>query len=182
MASSAHAEHLYQITIKLFGSEPEPPFEDERRLLADWGRKWGVDNDVGKIRSILMHRPGPELGMVDPAKKLAETGTFGDLEEGWYWQSDEIPPADDMRTQHDGLVAVLRAEGTGFFQLLRWIHHAQFGAGAVHQDGADLAHIIVDAPFAAPVRQQPAFVLERRFRLRAEKLDGGLVQVFGVGG
>ena len=65
MASSAHAEHLYQTTIKLFGSEPEPPFEDERRLMADWGRKWGVDNDVGKIRSILMHRPGPELDMVD---------------------------------------------------------------------------------------------------------------------
>ncbi|MEM9470845.1 MAG: arginine deiminase family protein [Pseudomonadota bacterium] len=111
MASSAHAEHLYQTTIKLFGSEPEPPFEDERRLLADWGRTWGVDNDVGKIRSILMHRPGPELNMVDPAKKLEETGTFGDLEEGWYWQSDEIPPADDMRAQHDALVEVLRAEG-----------------------------------------------------------------------
>ena len=70
MSSSAHAEHLYQAAIQLSGSEPEPPFEDERRLMAGWGRKWGVDNDVGKIRSVLMHRPGPELSMVDPARKL----------------------------------------------------------------------------------------------------------------
>jgi len=52
----------------------------------------------------------------------------------------------------------------------------------MHQDRVDFAHVIVDAPFVAPVCQQPALILERRFRLLAEELDGGLVKVFGVRG
>jgi N-dimethylarginine dimethylaminohydrolase len=70
-----------------------------------------VDNDVGRIRSILMHRPGTEMQVVDPAKRLAEIGSFGDPAAGWYFQSDTPPDIPLMQSQHDGYVAALRAEG-----------------------------------------------------------------------
>ena len=109
--SGGLAEHVYQKTIQLFGSSPEPAFEDPSRLTKDWGQAWSVDNDVGRIRSILVHRPGPELDMVDPAKRIEEIGSYGDLEKGWYWQSDTVPDMDKLRAQHDSMVEVFRREG-----------------------------------------------------------------------
>ncbi len=102
---------VYNATIKLFGSEPEPAFEDPERMAALWGRAWGCDNDVGQIRAVLMHRPGDEFNVIDPAKRIEETGSFGDLEAGWYWQSETIPPLAEMQAQHDALADALRAEG-----------------------------------------------------------------------
>ena len=102
---------IYNATIKMFGSQPEPAFETPERLVADWGREWGCDNDVGQIRMVLMHRPGDEFNIIDPAKRIEEIGSFGDLEAGWYWQSEEIPPLSELQAQHDALAATLRAEG-----------------------------------------------------------------------
>jgi N-dimethylarginine dimethylaminohydrolase len=102
---------VYNATIKLFGSHPEPAFEDPARLAALWGRDWGCDNDVGQIRAVLMHRPGDEFAVIDPTKRIAETGSYGDLEAGWYWQSEDIPPLAEMQAQHDALADLLRAEG-----------------------------------------------------------------------
>ena len=103
--------NVYNATIKLFGSQPEPPFEDRTRLEALWGRNWGCDNDVGQIRAVLMHRPGDEFNIIDPTKRIEEIGSFGDFEAGWYWQSKTIPPLAEMQAQHDALAAALRAEG-----------------------------------------------------------------------
>lgn len=111
MSANQDANYIYNMTIKMFGSVPEPAFETHDELESVWGRAWGVDNDVGKIRAVLMHRPGKELDRVDPNKRIEEIGAFGDLEEGWYWQSDTIPPATDMQAQHDALVDALEAEG-----------------------------------------------------------------------
>jgi len=102
---------IYNATIKLFGSHPEPAFEDRGRLEALWGRAWGCDNDVGRIRAVLMHRPGDEFSIIDPTKRIAEIGAYGDLEAGWYWQSETIPPLAEMQAQHDALAELLRAEG-----------------------------------------------------------------------
>ncbi len=102
---------VYNATIKLFGSEPEPAFEDRGRLAALWGRDWGCDNDVGQIRAVLMHRPGAEFEVIDPSKRIEETGSFGDLDAGWYWQSETIPPLAELQAQHDALADLLRAEG-----------------------------------------------------------------------
>ncbi|WP_051927574.1 dimethylarginine dimethylaminohydrolase family protein [Ruegeria halocynthiae] len=101
----------YQATIKMFGSEPEPSFETPDRQEKIWGRKWGCDNDFGKIRSILVHRPGAELSILDPNKRIEELGTYGDREVGWYWQGQELPSVADMQQQHDGMVDVLKSEG-----------------------------------------------------------------------
>ena len=102
---------IYNATIKLFGSEPEPPFEDPARMERVWGRDWGCDNDVGQIRAVLMHRPGEEFRVIDREKRIEEIGSFGDPEAGWYWQSEEIPDLGELQAQHDVLAETLRAEG-----------------------------------------------------------------------
>ncbi len=103
--------NVYSQTIKLFGSQPEPPFESEEQQKLVWGESWGCDNDVGQIRVCLMHRPGSEMNIIDPAKRIEEIGSYGDLDEGWYWQSQTIPDMDELRAQHDGLVATLQQAG-----------------------------------------------------------------------
>jgi N-dimethylarginine dimethylaminohydrolase len=102
---------LYAATIKHFGSAPEPRFEAPERMEALWGRNWHCDNDVGTLRTVLMHRPGKEFDIIDRSKRINETGTFGDMEAGWYWQSDHIPELSELQAQHDGLADLLRAEG-----------------------------------------------------------------------
>ena len=102
---------IYNRTIKLFGSHPEPGFESAEQQAAVWGREWGCDNDVGQIRLCLMHRPGDEMNIVDPAQRIEEIGSYGDREKGWYFQSDVIPDWEEFRAQHDGLAQTLRDEG-----------------------------------------------------------------------
>ena len=114
------ADYRYQQTIKLFGVRPEPAFESEEEQAAVWGRRWGCDNDVGQLRVVLMHRPGPEMNVVDLDKRIESIGTFGDLEAGWYWQSDRVPPLADMQAQHDGLVKALRDEDVEVVFLYPW--------------------------------------------------------------
>jgi N-dimethylarginine dimethylaminohydrolase len=113
---------IYTQTVKTFAAGAEPAFEDPGELAQTWGGQWGLDNDVGRIRSILMHRPGPEMNVVDPAKRLADIGSFGDPAVGWYFQSDTPPDLPRMQTQHDGFVAALQAEGIE-------VHYVQGDAG-----------------------------------------------------
>lgn len=100
----------YNQLIKVFPSEAEPAFEDPDQLTRWWGRPWGCTNDVGRLRVVLMHRPGPEVGIVDTSKRL-EMGAFGDIQEGWYWRGAQGPDLAGMQAQHDAYVTVLKAEG-----------------------------------------------------------------------
>lgn len=111
MTDSAPPGWIYNETVRMFATPGHPPVEDPSELEKYWGRAWGVDNDVGRIRSILMHRPGKEMEIVDPAKRIEAIGSFGDLEKGWYFQSDNVPPIAAMQAQHDALVAALKARG-----------------------------------------------------------------------
>ena len=111
MTDSAPPGWIYNETVRMFATPGTPPVEDPSELEKYWGRAWGVDNDVGRIRSILMHRPGKEMEIVDPSKRIEAIGSFGDLEKGWYFQSDSVPPIAAMQAQHDGLVAALKARG-----------------------------------------------------------------------
>lgn len=111
MSSGADATYIYHQTMKMFPAVPEPAFEATDEQERVWGRRWGCDNDVGQLRMVLMHRPGEEMKVVDPRKRIESIGSFGDPEKGWYWQSDSIPPVAEMQGQHDGLVAALRKEG-----------------------------------------------------------------------
>jgi N-dimethylarginine dimethylaminohydrolase len=111
MAEKAPPGWVYNETVRMFATPGDPPFEDETELRAHWGRAWGIDNDVGRIRSVLMHRPGAEMAVVDPTKRIEAIGSFGDVKEGWYFQSDSVPPLPEMQTQHDALVAALKSQG-----------------------------------------------------------------------
>src|SRR3954452_9661091 len=103
MSSSAEATYIYNQTMKMFGAEPEREFEARGELERVWGRAWGCDNDVGQLRVVLMHRPGNEMKIVDPPKRIESVCSFGDLSSVWYWQSDTIPPVAAMQRQHDAL-------------------------------------------------------------------------------
>jgi N-dimethylarginine dimethylaminohydrolase len=103
-------EWRYNQLIKRFLSEPEPAFEDSAQLERWWGRNWGCTSDVGRLRVVLMHRPGPEVNVVDTSKRL-DNNAFGDEQEGWYWRGTEGPDLAAMQAQHDAYTAVLRAEG-----------------------------------------------------------------------
>ena len=105
------ADRIYDMTIKMFGPQAEPAFESSGELQASWGREWGCDNDVGQLRVVMMHRPGPEFDVIDRSKRIESIGSFGDPEEGWYFQSDTIPELADMQANHDALVRTLRDEG-----------------------------------------------------------------------
>lgn len=115
MPADASPHWVYNQTVKMFAADPASRFEDEAELVAHWGRVWGLDNDVGRIRSVLVHRPGPEMAIVDPARRIAEIGSFGDPATGWYFQSDSPPDIPLMQAQHDAMVAALQAEGVEVF-------------------------------------------------------------------
>lgn len=97
----------YNMMIKTFASEPEPAFEDAGEQDAVWGQHWGCRNDVGRLRTVLMHRPGDELDTVDPAKRMEEIGGYGDPDKGWYWRGATPPDLPAMQAQHDALVKIL---------------------------------------------------------------------------
>lgn len=105
------ANHVYDMTVKMFGPQAEPAFESPSEQQATWGRQWGCDNDVGQLRTVMMHRPGPEFSIIDKTKRLEGIGSFGDLHQGWYFQSNRIPELAEMQAHHDALARVLRDEG-----------------------------------------------------------------------
>ncbi|SFH95816.1 dimethylarginine dimethylaminohydrolase family protein [Albimonas pacifica] len=110
MSAITENEWRYNQTIKRFPSEPEPAHEAPDQLERWWGRAWGCTNDVGKLRVVLMHRPGEELLQVDASKKL-DFNSYGDEQVGWYWRGDVPPDLPAMQAQHDAYVELLRAEG-----------------------------------------------------------------------
>lgn len=111
MAEPRDPAWVYNETVRMFAIGGDPPHEDPAELEASWGRAWGVSNDVGRIRSVLMHRPGPEMGVVDPSKRIERIGSYGDLDEHWYFQSEAPPDIPGMQAQHDGFVAALERRG-----------------------------------------------------------------------
>ncbi|HEV8674511.1 MAG TPA: arginine deiminase family protein [Methylomirabilota bacterium] len=104
-------DYSYNRLMAAFPSLAEPPFEHPTMQEYVWGRRWGCTTDVGPLRAVLVHRPGPELNRVDPAKYLEDIGAWGDREEGWYWRGPEPPDLARMQAQHDAMVAALRQEG-----------------------------------------------------------------------
>jgi N-dimethylarginine dimethylaminohydrolase len=111
MGVMSTGDYSYNRLIAAFPSQPEPAFEDPEMQSLVWGRRWGCTTDVGPLRVVLLHRPGPEVNVVDPAKYLPDIGAYGDPETGWYWRGPELPDLTRMQTQHDGLVRLLEAEG-----------------------------------------------------------------------
>ena len=95
----------------LFPASPEPPFGDAAALLRDWDADWGCDDDVSPLRTVLVRRPGDEWNGVRADCWDEAAQALVDPDRNWFWESRELPDVVRMRSQHDGLVAALRAEG-----------------------------------------------------------------------
>ena len=120
MSAVGEFEYRYNMTIKTFPSHADPAFESSAQQEEVWGGPWGCDNDVGRLRKVLMHRPGDELKIIDPAMRLEHLGSYGDAEgQTWYWRGDVIPSIEEQQAQHDALTAILRDEGVEVVPLKR---------------------------------------------------------------
>ncbi|MER8863017.1 arginine deiminase family protein [Mesorhizobium sp. M0751] len=107
MSDNEYRENKF---FSIFGSVPEPGFDTAEEQIPVWGRHWGCSNDVGRLRAVLMHRPGDELSVVEN-KPMPEVGGFGDPEKGWYWMGRTMPDLPAMQRAHDEFTNLLRAEG-----------------------------------------------------------------------
>ena len=85
MAGDSSPTWIYNQTVKMFAAGAAPAFEDAAELEAHWGRAWGVDNDVGRMRAVLVHRPRRRwIRRCQQHESMA----LWDVEAGWYFQSD----------------------------------------------------------------------------------------------
>ncbi len=96
---------------RILQAEPEPPFEDPAMQQAVWGRRWGTDTDVGRLRLALVSRPGVEWElMMSGGEWVAEADAWIDPGHMWYWYGRQRPDLAKAQAQHDGLTAALCAE------------------------------------------------------------------------
>ena len=76
-----------------------------------WG-DWGVSSEIGKLRAVLLHRPGPEIENIpDPASVLF---------------IDRMDPA-RAREQHDAMAEVYRSNGVAVHYIERMPQHEPNG-------------------------------------------------------
>ncbi|HEY7491465.1 MAG TPA: hypothetical protein VIH59_10205 [Candidatus Tectomicrobia bacterium] len=50
--------HYYHEVLRRLPPQAEPAFADPAMPARVWGQCWGVANDVGQLRLVLLHRPG----------------------------------------------------------------------------------------------------------------------------
>ncbi len=109
---SIMAEVAYQTRHRNNPGKPEPAFESPEMLEKVWGRRWGLNNDVGKLHMVLVYRPGAEWGVMQSGGEYRpEEGAWIGPDYMWYWADKNRPNFQLVQAQHDGLVAVLEAEG-----------------------------------------------------------------------
>ncbi len=103
--------HYYHRVLERIRPRSEPPFEEENMQRRVWGRPWGVHNDVGRLRSVLLHRPGEELRVMTEDKYDPDIEALIDEDAQWYFRSDRAPDLDQMQREHDGMARVLEENG-----------------------------------------------------------------------
>jgi N-dimethylarginine dimethylaminohydrolase len=97
---------------RIIPAEPEPAFEAEEELERVWGCRWGLSNDVGRLRKALVSRPGRgwEI-MMSGGRFVPEANAWIGPDNMWYWNGRERPDLAKAQAQHDALVDALQAEG-----------------------------------------------------------------------
>lgn len=86
-----------------------PAFSEE--LESVWGKRWGAHDEVGRLRHVLMRRPGQELGVINADAWDEGAQALVDPAGRWYWTDRTPPDLERVWSQHDGLVQTLRNEG-----------------------------------------------------------------------
>lgn len=80
-----------------------------------WGKNFGVDNSVGKIRRILLHCPGKEIEQLKDGVYEEEAGArilktpSGRIRN--YWKDKKLPDLGLLQEQHNHMADILRGEG-----------------------------------------------------------------------
>jgi N-dimethylarginine dimethylaminohydrolase len=114
MDEEAHlfAEEAYMNLHRRIPGEPEPAFEEPEMMDKVWGRRWGVSNDVGRLRMVLVHRPGNEWQpMMSGGEYVEDLQVWLGPDNMWYWYGRQRPDIAKAQAQHDGLTTTLKAEG-----------------------------------------------------------------------
>lgn len=106
---SVWTDEDFEVVHQHFHGQAEPGFEDPGMQELVWGRRWGVANDVGRLRMVLLHRPGDELNVVDARYRHPNVPCLVDPERRWYFWGEEAPDLAAMQRGHDLLVETLSA-------------------------------------------------------------------------
>jgi N-dimethylarginine dimethylaminohydrolase len=101
----------YHEVLKRIPPRALPAFEDEAMQERVWGRRWGVSNDVGTLRTVLVHRPGDEIRIMSADHYDPSIEALIDDDAQWYWRGERAPDLAKMQREHDALVAALKREG-----------------------------------------------------------------------
>lgn len=118
------AEEAYQYMHRNTPGRGEPRLESSEMLEKVWGRRWGVNNDVGRLQTVLVSRPGHEWdAMMSSGKYVEDAQAWIGPEMMWYWADTKRPNLKLAQAQHDGLVAVLEAEGVEVVHLQNPLLH-----------------------------------------------------------
>lgn len=104
-------QQYYHEVLKRISPKSHPVFEDPAMQERVWGKRWGVYDDVGSLRLVLVHRPGDEMKVMNEAKYDPAIEALIDDDEQWYWRGEEVPNLDKMQKEHDRMVEILRREG-----------------------------------------------------------------------
>lgn len=99
----------------------QQPFHSQELLVAHWGESWGILNPLGRVKRILVHRPGPEVLALAAACYEPDAGALilrdGNGRIRSYCVGERPPDLATMRAQHDALTTVLSACGIDVVEL-----------------------------------------------------------------
>ena len=101
----------YHRVLKYFPPMEEPSFESEEMMEFVWGRRWGCNSEVGRLKTVLMRRPDHEMDVITMDKWDDEIGAIMGENHSWYWRCDRQPNLARMQEQHDNYTNILRKEG-----------------------------------------------------------------------
>jgi len=105
------AEEAYQYLHRNNPGRGEPALESAEMLEKVWGRRWGLNNDVGRMRTVLVSRPGREWDvMMSGGEYVEEAQAWIGPGRTWYWADPNRPNLALAQAQHDALVAALKVE------------------------------------------------------------------------
>lgn len=106
---SVWTDEDFEVVHQHFHGQDAPAFESDAMQQHVWGRRWGVFNDVGTLKTVMLHRPGEEMRVVDERLRHPDVPCLVDPEARWYFWGEQAPDVTEMQRGHDALVAVLRA-------------------------------------------------------------------------
>jgi len=101
----------YHRVLERIRPRSRPAFEEDGMQERVWGRRWGVRNDVGRLRMVLLHRPGEEIRIMTEDRYDPEIEALIDDDAQWYFRSDRAPDLVRMQKEHDHMARVLEENG-----------------------------------------------------------------------